>query len=67
MVTLHDVLDAKWLLDNHQDEVYMRRTVKPLEAMLLSHKRIIMKVSLVLLKTSSSHAPPHANTTYVTL
>ncbi|KAK8383562.1 hypothetical protein O3P69_015789 [Scylla paramamosain] len=47
MVTMHDILDAKWLLDHHKDETYMRRVIKPLEAMLISHKRIIMKDSAV--------------------
>ncbi|XP_045105963.1 H/ACA ribonucleoprotein complex subunit 4-like [Portunus trituberculatus] len=47
MVTMHDVLDAKWLLDHHKDETYMRRVIKPLEAILVSHKRIIMKDSAV--------------------
>lgn len=44
---MHDVLDAKWLLDHHKDETYMRCAIKPLEAMLTSHKRIIMKVSVL--------------------
>ena len=44
MATMHDILDAKWLLDHHKDESYMRRVVQPLEAMLISHKRIILKV-----------------------
>lgn len=47
LVTMHDILDAKWLLDHHKDESYMRRAIKPLEAMLVSHKRIIMKDSAV--------------------
>ncbi|XP_060534759.1 H/ACA ribonucleoprotein complex subunit 4 [Cylas formicarius] len=45
--TLHDVLDAKWLHDNHKDETYLRRVVKPLEGLLVKHKRIIMKDSSV--------------------
>lgn len=44
MVTMHDILDAQWLYDNHKDETYLRRSIKPLEAMLIAHKRIIMKV-----------------------
>lgn len=43
---MHDVLDAQWLYDNHNDETYLRRAIKPLEAMLVGHKRIIMKVLL---------------------
>lgn len=44
LVTMHDVLDAQWLFENHGDDSYLRRAVKPLEAMLTAHKRIIMKV-----------------------
>jgi len=47
LVTMHDVLDAQWLYDNHKDETYLRRVIKPLEALLVSHKRIIMKDSAV--------------------
>ncbi|XP_030749309.1 H/ACA ribonucleoprotein complex subunit 4 [Sitophilus oryzae] len=45
--TLHDVLDAKWMYDNHKDESYLRRVIKPLEGLLIKHKRIIMKDSSV--------------------
>jgi len=45
--TLHDVLDAQWIYDNHKDETYLRRVVKPLEGLLVKHKRIIMKDSSV--------------------
>lgn len=31
MVTMHDVLDAQWTMDNLNDEVYLRRVVMPLE------------------------------------
>ena len=59
---MHDVLDAQWQLDNMRDgiihkfiyklqciniESYMRRIVKPLEALLTSHKRIVIKDSAV--------------------
>jgi len=47
LATLHDVLDAQWLYDNHKDESYLRRVIKPLEALLTNHKRIIMKDSAV--------------------
>ncbi|KAJ8309914.1 hypothetical protein KUTeg_011779 [Tegillarca granosa] len=46
-VTMHDVLDAQWLYDNHKDESYLRRVIQPLEALLVSHKRIIMKDTAV--------------------
>lgn len=47
MVTLHDVLDAQWLYENYKDESYLRRVIKPLESLLVGHKRIIMKDSSV--------------------
>lgn len=47
IVTMHDVLDAQWLYDNHADESYLRRVIKPLEALLVKHKRIILKDSAV--------------------
>nr|KAG5687776.1 hypothetical protein BaRGS_025670 [Batillaria attramentaria] len=47
LMTMHDVLDAQWMYDNHKDDSYLRRVIKPLEALLTSHKRIIMKDSAV--------------------
>merc|ERR1712113_737304 len=47
MVTMHDILDAQWLYDNHKDETYLRRVIRPLEALLTNHKRVIMKDSAV--------------------
>lgn len=47
MVTMHDVLDAQWLYENHRDETYLRRVILPLERLLVSHKRIVMKDSAV--------------------
>ncbi|KJH50264.1 putative rRNA pseudouridine synthase [Dictyocaulus viviparus] len=47
LVTLHDILDAQYVLDHHKDETYMRRIVRPLEALLVEHKRIIVKDSSV--------------------
>jgi len=47
MVTMHDVLDAQWLYENHKDESYLRRAIRPLESLLIGHKRIIMKDSSV--------------------
>ncbi|XP_025601726.1 H/ACA ribonucleoprotein complex subunit 4 [Athalia rosae] len=47
MVTMHDILDAQWLYENHGDETYLRRVIKPLEALLVNHKRIILKDSAV--------------------
>lgn len=47
LMTMHDVLDAQYLYDHHKDETYLRRVIRPLEALLVSHKRIIMKDSAV--------------------
>lgn len=47
LVTMHDVLDAQWVYDNFKDESYLRRVIKPLEGLLVQHKRIIMKDSSV--------------------
>jgi len=51
LVTMHDVMDAQWLYDNHKDESYLRRVIKPLESLLISHKRILVKDSSVSLPT----------------
>ncbi|CAB3402419.1 unnamed protein product [Caenorhabditis bovis] len=47
MVTMHDVLDAQYMLDTQKDESYMRHIVRPLEALLTQHKRIVVKDSSV--------------------
>jgi len=47
MVTMHDVLDAQWKYENQKDESYLRYAVKPLEMLLTSHKRIVVKDSAV--------------------
>jgi len=47
LVTMHDVLDAQYVYDNAKDETYLRRVIKPLEALLVGHKRIIMKDTAV--------------------
>uniref|UniRef100_U5EZN4 Putative centromere/microtubule binding protein cbf5 n=1 Tax=Corethrella appendiculata TaxID=1370023 RepID=U5EZN4_9DIPT len=47
MVTLHDVLDAQYMYENFKDEKLLRRVIKPLEGLLVGHKRIIMKDSSV--------------------
>nr|XP_018915274.1 PREDICTED: H/ACA ribonucleoprotein complex subunit 4 [Bemisia tabaci] len=45
--TMHDILDAQWLYDNHKDESYLRRVIHPLEYLLTAHKKIIVKDSAV--------------------
>jgi H/ACA ribonucleoprotein complex subunit 4 len=47
LVTMHDVLDAKWRYDNFNDETYIRRVVLPLEVMLVGMKRLIIKDSSI--------------------
>ena len=47
MVTLHDVLDARWMMDNTQNEAYLRKVIRPLETLLTNHKRIVVKDSAV--------------------
>lgn len=47
MVTLHDVLDAQWVYDNNRDEAYLRRVISPLESLLTTYKRIVVKDSAV--------------------
>jgi H/ACA ribonucleoprotein complex subunit 4 len=47
MVTMHDVMDSMWAVDNHKDESYLRRVVMPLEVLLTSYKRLVVKDSAV--------------------
>jgi len=47
IVTMHDLLDAQWLYENHGDESYLRRVIDPLETLLVRHKRIIVKDSAI--------------------
>lgn len=43
MYTMHDVMDAQWVYDNSKDESYLRTVIKPLEALLIGHKRVVVK------------------------
>jgi len=47
MVTMHDVLDAQWQYENHKDESYLRYVIKPLEMLLVSYKRVVVKDTAV--------------------
>ncbi|KAI6705076.1 hypothetical protein NL676_008038 [Syzygium grande] len=47
MVTMHDVMDGQWLYDNYRDESYLRRVIMPLEVLLTSYKRLVVKDSAV--------------------
>lgn len=50
MATMHDVLDAMHLYDNNKDETYLRRVIQPVESLLTTHKRVVMKDSAVSLE-----------------
>jgi H/ACA ribonucleoprotein complex subunit 4 len=47
IVTMHDVMDAQWLYDNTRDESYLRRVIRPLESLLTTYKRLVVKDSAV--------------------
>nr|XP_042904264.1 H/ACA ribonucleoprotein complex subunit 4 isoform X2 [Parasteatoda tepidariorum] len=47
LYTMHDVLDAMYVYNNHKDESYLRRVIQPLEGLLVTHKRVIVKDSAV--------------------
>ncbi|XP_057533847.1 H/ACA ribonucleoprotein complex subunit 4 [Amaranthus tricolor] len=47
MVTMHDVMDAQWMYDNFRDESYLRRVIMPLEVVLTSYKRLVVKDTTV--------------------
>ena len=47
LVTCHDVLDAMWLYKTKGDESYLRSVISPLERILVSYKRVIVKDSCV--------------------
>ena len=44
---MHDVLDAQWVYDNQKDESYLRRVIQPLESLLVSYKRVVVKDSSI--------------------
>lgn len=46
-VTLHDIQDAYYLYKKTGEEKYLRKVVKPLETLLISYPRIIIKDSAV--------------------
>lgn len=47
LTTMHDILDAQFLYDHYNDESYLRRVIRPLEALLIAHRRIVIKDSAV--------------------
>merc|ERR1712004_328248 len=47
MSTMHDLLDAQHMYDTVRDEKYLRRCVMPLELLLTTYPRIVVKDSAV--------------------
>jgi len=47
IASMHDILDAQWVFDNRNDESYLRRVIRPLESLLTSYKRVVVKDSAV--------------------
>jgi H/ACA ribonucleoprotein complex subunit 4 len=47
LVTMHDLKDAMWRYENFKDETYLRRVIMPLEILLISFPRIVVKDSTV--------------------
>lgn len=47
MATMHDVLDSQFMYESLRDEKYIRRTVLPLELLLTTFPRIVVKDSAV--------------------
>jgi len=47
LCTMHDLLDAQHVYDNSKDEGYLRRVVMPLEVLLKTYKRVVVKDSAV--------------------
>jgi len=43
MVTMHDVKDAQWYYEKYNDENYLRRVIMPLEILLTTYPRIVVK------------------------
>lgn len=47
MVTLHDVMDANYMLESENNETYLRKIIQPLETLLVGYKRLVVKDSSV--------------------
>mmetsp|Transcript_74682 Transcript_74682/g.210995 ORF Transcript_74682/g.210995 Transcript_74682/m.210995 type:complete len:459 (-) Transcript_74682:109-1485(-) len=47
MATMHDVLDAQYMYEKERDEKYLRRVVLPLEHLLTTFPRVVVKDSAV--------------------
>eukprot|EP01017_Pseudomicrothorax_dubius_P013526 TRINITY_DN1599_c0_g5_i1.p1 TRINITY_DN1599_c0_g5~~TRINITY_DN1599_c0_g5_i1.p1 ORF type:complete len:474 (-),score=178.51 TRINITY_DN1599_c0_g5_i1:57-1478(-) len=47
LVTMHDVLDAQYVYDTKKDEKYLRKIILPLESLLVTFPRVVVKDSCV--------------------
>ena len=47
LCTMHDLLDAQFEYDQSKDESYLRKVIMPLEVLLTSFKRVVVKDSAV--------------------
>jgi H/ACA ribonucleoprotein complex subunit 4 len=47
LFTMHDVLDAQYRYEHTKNEDYLRRTILPMEVLLTSFKRVVVKDSCV--------------------
>ena len=43
LYTLHDILDAQYVYETKGDEKYLRKIIKPIEALLMEMPKIIVK------------------------
>ncbi|KAM3133377.1 H/ACA ribonucleoprotein complex subunit dkc1 [Paramecium bursaria] len=47
LVTMHDVLDAQYRYEKYKDEKYLRHVILPLELLLTTFKRVVVKDSTI--------------------
>lgn len=47
LVSMHDVLDAQYMFEQTKDESYLRKVVLPIESLLVTYPRIVIKDSSV--------------------
>ena len=47
LCTMHDVMDAMYEVDHNKNEDYIRRVVMPLEVLLTTYKRVVIKDSAI--------------------
>mgnify|MGYP000890552799 FL=1 len=47
LYTLHDILDAQYVYETKGDEKYLRKIIKPIEALLMEMPKIIVKDTAV--------------------